>query len=359
MRLQSQMADVVVSRDTLYRLEFGNVTVYIPEIPGSPIEELLTGRDTVGWERRSQYKRALTCALRTCWGRIAEREKFHTTIPVASLLRGGEYIRPENLPALMPDHHIFHVGLRVERYQDEDGKWQAEVDRTACFDLHLLRGVKENAALDECKASGRSARKAALVIKEENPDMERFIFICPISSDAGLRELMALPFPVILFTFGIFKVMPEGWKKTYTDIVVTAPDGPDSEDPFVVIPDSVWKCCWEKYGSLEGYRGICLAGDASRNNSDNKREQVTDLIETGHESVVWNRTLPTHKLWVGLRDRVCGVPFHSSKQAIAWQKEMERIAVEGVAGITDRAVCGRHFDDLEGLWRGIMARNGK
>jgi len=257
----------------------------------------------------------------------------------------------------MPDHHILHVGLRVERYQDEDGKWQAEVDKTACFNLHLLCGVKENAALDECNASGRSARKAALVIKEENPDMERFIFICPISSDAGLHELMELPFPVVLITFGVFKVMPIGWKKPYTDIVVTAPDGPDSDDPLIMIPDSVWKCCWEKYGSLEGRRGVCLAGDASRNLSDNKREQVIDLIESGQEGVVWNRTLPTRKLWVGLHDRVRGVPFHSSRQAIAWQKEMERIAAEGVNGITDREVCRRHFNDLEGLWHQIMAQN--
>jgi hypothetical protein len=170
-----------------------------------------------------------------------------------------------------------------------------------------------------------------------------------------LRRLTELPFPVILITFGVFKVMETGWKKPLTDIVVPPPRGAESEDPFIMIPDSIWDMCWRIYGSLQGVRSMCLAGDASRNLSDDRRDQVTDLIECGQEWVFWNHTLPTRTLWVGLYDRVCGVPFHSSQQAVALQKDMQRIAAKGLAGITDRAACGRHFDELEGLWRQIMA----
>lgn len=347
----------IVSAATLYRMKTENVTVYIPDIPW-PIADLLTGRDTVGWERRAQYKRALTAALAFCWGHIATEEKLPGTIPIASLLRGGEYIRPEDLSTVMRQH-IPHVGLRVERYQDEAGVWRAEVDRTASFHLDALVGERVCGDIDECAASGVSKVKAALSILDVSKKMERMVSICPIFSDVALRRLTELPFPVILITFGVFKVMEHGWKKPFTDIVATPPRGEGSEDPYIMIPDSIWDLCWKVYGSLLGHRGMCLAGDASRNLSDNRRDQVIDLIEGGQEWVHWNSTLPTHKLWVGLHDRVCGVPFHSSRQAIAWQKEMERIAAEGVAGITDRAVCGRHFDDLEGLWRQIMAQNGK
>lgn len=337
----------VLSTAILHKLEFasGSVRVYIPTHPSAVA--LATSRDVVGEEKIDLYQDTLARTLAFCWPDVAREEGIGGAWPLVSMRRGGEWIRSKNIGSMM-GQPILDVGLKAQRFRDNVGRWQVQIDEANSSRLELLDNARTIGLLDECAASGATLSGTFLRLKERVPSCEKWVVICPFVGDIALRRLFELDMPITVFTFGIFKTMPIGWEETETDIVIPFDDELDNE--FVRIPDEIWNACDRVYGCLNG-RTMCLAGNASWTMSTNQFGKIGNLIWTGKEWLVFNRTMPSLRLWTTLLALIRGLPVSEG----AKREKMESIKrlVENGPNVTDRAAGRDVFDQMAQLWRSM------
>lgn len=299
----------IVTYATLCKSDVDKTTIYIVDHP--TVLDLVASRDIVGSAKRQLYQDALVATLAFGWREVAIKEGILKPMPIVSLLRGGEMIRPpDNLSGIM-GHPVHVAGLKVERFQNknEGCGWSAVVDEKSSYSLGIV-GLSETVAiLDECIASGANGRMATQALLARFPDIKRFVYICPFASDFGVKQIVKdIYVPVVFFTFGVFHVMSEGWKKPYTDIVVAKQQGLlDANDPYYLIPDSILNVVGSCYG-FKNDRTMCLVGDATKTMDDDRYMQITQLIEAAQEWLVFNGTNPSKRLFENLKQLLVGIP---------------------------------------------------
>ncbi len=338
-----------ISISTLTQKKVGDeVVVYIAEHPSTVA--LVTGRATVGMGKRVLYQRGLASTLSAHWYEVAEKENvLQTSIPVVALLRGGNYIIPPNLQSIMDNVAITGIGLKIQRFIDAEGSWRAKVDVSGSYGLEKLKGANVVMFVDECGASGSTPFTGISWLREYVPTLRKVIFVCPLLGDIAVEKVASVGFPVSIFSFGIFKVLQVGWKKTVTDIVV--PEKHDGSN-LIAIPDMVWQGCKQVYGFGENGCCGCVAGDATNTMSENTNVLIAELAEAGEWWCARNGRMPPPEIWSGLTGLLSGVPNlaeHIKQKAFA---EMLALLRDN-SYRQDRTRCLDMFHRQQELWRVI------
>lgn len=345
-RLLDKTGTKIVTYATLCKSVIDNTTIYIVDHPA--VLDLVASRDIVGSEKRKLYQDALAAALAFGWVYVADDQLIDKPLPIVSLLRGGEMIRPpENLSAIMR-RPVHTAGLKVERFQNErEGcGWSAVVDEKASYSLECVKWSDTVAILDECIASGVNGRIATQALLARFQKIRKFVYICPFASDFGIKQIVeGIHVPVVFFTFGIFHVMPIGWKKPYTDIVVANPRLLPETDKNCLIPDSIFDVVLERYGFKDD-RTMCLVGDATKTMNDDRYVQIAQLIEAAQEWLAFNDTKPSKRLFKNLRQLLVGIPNQTESNL---KKKIDAM-LQLIDGITDKGEYNRPVNRLAELW---------
>lgn len=324
-----------------------NVVAYIAEHASTAA--LVAGRATVGMLKRLLFQRGLTCTLSASWREIAEAEELPTNgIPVVVLLRGGGYVIPPNLESVMGHSVITDIGLKVRRFQDDHGGWHAKVDVAGSYGLEKLKGATVVIIVDECGASGSTPKGTIEWLRENIPTLRKVIFICPLLGDIALKRVMSVNFPVVTFSFGIFKVLPKGWKRPETDIVVPKEDDGSG---LLAIPDMVLQICKQVYGFGENGCTGCVAGDATKTMSGNSYVQVAELAEAGEWWCAKNGTMPPLEIWNDLTQLLGGMPNGIGGPKQKALTEMLSLLLDGPDIRRDRPRCMQMFQRQQELWQ--------